>query len=177
MIEEGDLCGDDNSEEINDPVREIANSAAYWLSKVKSSDVTPSSKWAALRLLRDCHVPHPPLAPPEELIRLIQYLLLPGRHERTKRENPFADDPRMDLEYREIGRGWGFLRPQPEIVLLIQDFLIPFELKHDPDPSGARPSVASDIDVAKHLEKQTAQVREWRTKRQIIDEVQWYREI
>ena len=32
MIEEGDLCGDEDSEEINDPVRKIASSAAYLLS-------------------------------------------------------------------------------------------------------------------------------------------------
>ena len=82
----------------------------------------------------------------------------------------------MEREYREMGRGWGFRRPQPEIVQLIQDRLIPFEAQHDLDPTGERPSVASDKDVADYLGKQTAQVKKWRKMPRIIDEVQWCRE-
>ncbi len=164
----------------------IASDAADWLSELKESELKesklrkyefiPSVKTTALRLLSSCHDSDPPIAPPEELIRLIECLFFSGRRERKTRENPFQDDPTMEREYREMGRGWGFLKPQPENVLLIQDRLIPFEAQHDPDPTGERPSVASDKDVADHLEKQTAQVKKWRKMPRIIDEVQWYRE-
>ena len=165
----------------------IASDADYWLSelkeseskesKLKKSKFIPSVKTTTLRLLRNCHDSDPPIAPPEELIRLIQRLLFPGRGERKTRENPFEDNPRMDLEYREIGRGWGFEKPQPETIRKIQDLLIPFEVKKDSDPTGERPSVASDKDVAKHLEERVDQVRKWRKMRRVIEEVEWQREI
>lgn len=165
----------------------VAASAAYWLSelkeselgesKLKKSEFIPSVKTTALRLLRSCHDSDPPIAPPEELIRLIECLLFSGRRERKTRKNPFEDDPVMNCEYRLMGRGLGFTKPQPEIVQMIQDQLIPFEARHDPDPTGERPSVASDKDVGDYLGKQTAQVKEWRKMPRIIDEVQWYREI
>ena len=165
---------------------DIAGAAAYWLSelkeselgesKLKKSEFIPSVKTTALRLLSSCHDSDPPIAPPEELIRLIECLFFSGRRERKTRENPFQDDSTMDREYREMGRGWGFKKLQPETARMIQDRLIPFEAQHDPDPTGERPSVASDKDVADYLEKQTAQVKKWRKKPRIIDEVQWCRE-
>ena len=74
MIEDGDPYG-------------IASEASDWLSELKESELKesklrkyefiPSVKTTALRLLSSCHESDPPIAPPEELIRLIECLSFP----------------------------------------------------------------------------------------------------
>ena len=155
----------------NDPARAIAGMAEAIHRKARLPDIGPTLKYEAIRLLELCRHPDGAVPPPRELIDLLRYLLLPGRDTKgpTWRNTEFPNEPLTELSNRIIGYTLGFSKPQPETVEKIISLLIPFEFQHPEDPSGNRPSAATDQEVARHVGDNLKNIRRWRIMPKILE--------
>ena len=161
------MAGTNRTEE-EDPARRIARLAGSLHKGVSEHGrkKDKSVKASALHLLALCSERYDAVPPPDELIHLIAYALGLG-YDRKTRANPYSMDLVTDGFLRNLGRYFGFSKPQPETVDKIRRLLIPFEAAHAPDPLGNWPSVATHKDVAKHLDVRIDQVKRWRSLPQL----------